>query len=271
MHLFNPAVLIRRLWQYRELTWQLTLREILTRYRGSYLGVLWALLTPLAMLMVYTFIFSVLFKAKWGAEAGQSTVDFALTAFTGMTAYGLFGETLNRAPGLVLGNPSYVKRVVFPLEVLPISVLGSNFVHSCVGLAIVLIGMLLTVGHLYWTLLLLPLVYVPLAALTLGIAWVLSSLGVYIRDMGNLVLIATQILFFMTPILYPMSIVPEAIQPVYRYNPLTVIVDSFRRVILWGQMPEWFSFGLVTLLSLLVLLVGYAWFMKTKQGFADVL
>lgn len=263
--------MVRGLWRQRSLIEQLTRREIRARYRGSYLGVIWALLTPLATLLVYTFVFAVLFKARWGDRPSQGVVDFALTAFTGMTAFQVLSENLNRAPGLVVGRVNYVKRVVFPLEVLPISVLGASVFHSLIGLALVLIGQVVTTGRLYPTLIYLPLLYLPLAALSLGLGWVLASLGVFVRDVGNFVGIATQLLFFVTPILYPISIVPERLRPLLKLNPIAYVIEDFRRVVLWGEHPTWDALGVVTAFSVVVLVAGYVWFMKTKPGFADVI
>jgi len=267
----DPLGMVRGLWRQRSLIAQLTRREIRSRYRGSYLGVLWALLTPLATLLVYTFVFAVLFKARWGDRQSQGVVDFALTAFTGMTAFQVLSENLNRAPGLVVGRVNYVKRVVFPLEVLPISVLGASVFHSLIGLALVLIGQIVTVGQLHPTLIYLPLLYLPLVGFSLGLGWTLASLGVFVRDVGNFVGIATQLLFFVTPILYPVSVVPERLRPALTLNPISWVIEDFRRVILWGEQPAWDALAIVTALSIVVLLAGYVWFMKTKPGFADVI
>jgi lipopolysaccharide transport system permease protein len=266
----SPWRLIVHFAERRELIWQFTLREVQGRYRGSYLGILWALITPLFMLIVYTFVFSVIFGAKWTGSESESFMDFALILFSGMIAFNVFSDCVTRAPTLIIGNPNYVKKVVFPLEILPMSVLGSAVIHSLMSLGIVLVGLLLSTGKLYWTLLYLPLVYLPLAALTLGISWLLASLGVFIRDIGNFIGVVITLLFFLTPIIYPISAVPEFLRPVFQLNPLSVIVEDFRRVVMWGQPPDWPWLGGVILLSGLVMLGGYMWFMKIKRAFADV-
>jgi lipopolysaccharide transport system permease protein len=267
----HPWRLVLHFVKRRDLIWQFTLREVQGRYRGSYLGILWAFITPLLQLTVYTFVFSVIFKARWGPSESESFMDFALILFSGMIAFNVFSESATRAPTLILSNPNYVKKVVFPLEILPVSVLGSALIHSLLSLGIVIVGLLLSSGTLHGTLLYLPLVYLPLIALTLGVSWSLASLGVFIRDIGNFVGIAVTLLFFLTPIIYPMSAVPETIQPVLRLNPLSVIVEDFRRVVIWGLPPDWLWLGSVTLVSALVMLGGYMWFMKIKRAFADVI
>jgi lipopolysaccharide transport system permease protein len=270
-HYANPLVMIRNLWGQRDLVRQFALREVMGRYKGSYLGILWSLLTPLLMLAIYTFVFAVVFNVRWGTSPSESRAEFALTLFCGLIAFNVFSECLGRAPGLVVSNPNYVKKVVFPLEILPLGVLGSALVHSLISLAILCLGLLAFVGTLPWTLIYLPLVYLPLVGLSLGVSWLVASLGVFIRDLGNFVGLALQALFFMTPIIYPISAVPEALQPVLRLNPLSSVVEDFRRVIMWGQSPDWPWWGAVTLLSGLAVVAGYVWFMKTKRAFADVI
>ena len=255
----------------RGLIWQFILREVQQRYRGSYLGILWAMITPLLTLVIYTFVFSVIFKARWRGSESESFMDFALTLFSGLLAFNVFSECATRAPRLIVGNPNYVKKVVFPLEILAVSVVGSAFIHSLISLGLVLAGLLISSGKLHWTLLYLPLVYLPLVAFTLGVSWLLASLGVFVRDVHNFVGVAVQLLFFLTDIFYPISAVPAALQPLFWLNPLAVIVENFRRVVIWGLPPDWLWLGVVTLLSGLVMLGGYMWFMKIKRAFADVI
>ncbi len=267
----HPWRFVLQFVKYREMIWQFTRRQVQERYRGSYLGILWTLITPLSMLLIYTFVFSVIFKARWENEGTGGLTGFAIVVFSGMIVFNIFGDCVARAPTLITSNPNYVKKVVFPLEILPVSTLGAALVNSSFGLVIVLAGLLLSSGTLHWTLLYLPLVYLPLVALTLGLSWLLASLGVFIRDIGNFIGTAVQLLFFLTPIVYPMSAVPQPLQLVLRLHPLTVVVDDFRRVVLWGLAPDWPWLGGATLLSCLVMLAGYEWFMRSKQAFADVL
>jgi lipopolysaccharide transport system permease protein len=267
----NPWRLVLHVVKLRSLIWQFTLREVQARYRGSYLGIVWAFATPLLMLIVYTFVFSVIFKARWQSSGAESVMDFALTLFSGLIAFNMFSDCATRAPTLIGSNPNYVKKVVFPLEVLPLSVVASALIHSLISVSIVVVGMLVSSGKLYWTTLYLPLVYLPLIAFTLGVSWLLASLGVFIRDIRNFVDVIVRLLFFLTPIFYPMSAVPAALHPLYGLNPLVTIVENFRRVVIWGLSPDWLWLGSVTLFSGLMMLGSYMWFMKMKRAFADVI
>lgn len=257
--------------RHRDLLLQCTRREIEGRYRGSHLGVLWALLTPLLTLGVFTLVFSVIFQARWSATGSETHAEVALIIFSGMIAFNVFSECANRAPGLIVNNRNYVKKVVFPLEILPVSVLGSSLVHSFLSLAVVVLALLLLHGQVYWSALYLPLCYIPLAALALGTGWFLSSLGVFLRDLENLVPVLTQLWFFLTPIVYPISAVPQSLRPWLQLNPLVVPVENLRRVLLWGLPPEWGALGILTLCSLVFMVAGYVWFMKIKGAFADVI
>jgi lipopolysaccharide transport system permease protein len=267
----NPVALVRNLWRHRDLIRQFTRREVEGRYRGSFLGLFWSFINPLVMLLIYTFVFGVVFKARWPNARTDNLGEFAVTLFCGLTAFNIFSECVNRATGLIIGVPNYVKKVVFPLEILPVSVFGSALFHALVSLAILLAAHLLIGGTLYWTVLLLPLVALPLIFLTLGMTWFLASLGVFIRDVGYTITLAVQVLFFVTPIFYPIQAIPKSFQAIMHLNPLSSVVDNFRRVILWGVTPVWPSFALWVLGSATLMVFGYAWFMKTKKAFADVI
>ena len=255
----------------RGLIWQFILREVQQRYRGSYLGILWAMITPLLRLIVYSFVFSVIFKRRWAGSEPETFMEFALILFSGLIAFSMFSECATRAPRLIIGNRNYVKKVVFPLEILPVSAVGSAFIHSLISLGIVVAGLLISSGKLHWTLLYLPLVYLPLIAFALGVSWLLASLGVFVRDIGNFVGVVVQLLFFLTPVFYPISAVPAAVRPLWRLNPLGTIIENFRQVVIWGLPPDWLWLGVATLFSGLVMLGGYMWFMKIKRAFADVI
>jgi lipopolysaccharide transport system permease protein len=267
----NPLKMAQNLWVYRELIGQFTKREVQSRYKGSSLGLFWSFITPLLMLTIYTFVFSVIFKGRWGNDLSDSSrVGFALTLYTGLIAFGVFSECLVRAPGLIISHPNYVKKVIFPLEILPVSVLGSALINSLFSLVILLLALLVFQQPIHWTLIFLPLMYLPLMLLCLGLSWFLASLSVFIRDVGQLIGFVVQVLFFMTPIIYPISAVPAGLQFILYLNPLTFIVNHFRRVILWGQMPDWGEFVLVTISTGVICILGYIWFMKSKKTFADV-
>lgn len=267
----NPFEIFKKLWRHRSLIGQMTRRDVAQRYRGSYLGILWSFITPLLMLGVYTFVFSVVFHASWQSDRQSSLGEFALTLFAGLSAFNLFSEVINTAPQLVLRVPNYVKKVVFPLEILPVVSVASALVNSLIAIVLVVVGNLILTRTVSSTIWLLPLLYLPLLLFTLGLAWLLASLGVYVRDIGQGIGVVVQILFFATPVMYPISSVPEQVGFWMRINPLAVIVESFRRVLLWGQLPDWGAWGLVCLGSFALAIVGYAWFWQTKKGFADVL
>ena len=245
----------------RYLIAQMIRRDILTRYRGSALGILWSLVTPILLLLVYTFVFGIVFQARWGPAASDHT-QFAIILFTGLLTFAIFAECANRAPTLVQGNPNYVKKIVFPLEVLPVVSLGSALFHAGISLGILLIFNLVINGTLQWTLVYLPLVALPLLLLSLGTGWLLSALGVYLRDIAQAVGLLTTILLFLSPIFYPLSAVPESLQALLRLNPLTMIIAQVRGVVLWGEPPA--IPALVGLTSLMALFAwaSFAWFLS---------
>lgn len=271
----TPIEMYRSGKRYRQLIAQMTQREISSRYKGSIFGILWAFLTPILMLAVYTFVFSVVFKARWvgaGAPDGeQSKADFAIMLFTGMIVYGIFAECVNRAPGLILGNPNYVKRVVFPLDILPWTVMGTALFNASISFVVLIAFFLLTNHVLTWTALLLPVVLLPLVFLCMGLSWFLSSLGVYFRDVGQTVGIVTTVLMFMSPVFYPLASLPLKFQFYLRFNPLTSIIEQTRDVLLLSRVPDPTHLLISILISMLIAWLGFAWFQKTRRGFADVI
>ena len=267
----NPITLTRGLWSVRGLTYRLALREVEARYRGSLLGGVWAFVTPLVLLLVYTMVFGVLFQSRWPHAPDTGLGGFALALFCGLIPVNVFNECVTRSPALVLAVPHYVKRVVFPLEILPVSLLGSVLFHGVVSLGALLVVALAFNRTLPWTVILLPLVLLPLVLLSLGAAWFLASLGVFLRDLGQGVALLTTVLVFGTPVFYPTEALPPALRPWMALNPLAWVVENLRRVVLWGLLPDWRGLGLWTAATAIILLLGYAWFMKTKRIFADVL
>jgi len=271
--LLNPYKIWLSFWHRRELISQLVQRELTQRYRGSFLGMLWTLIVPLVMLAIYTFVFSVVFKARWQVSGAAETPpgEFAFILFAAISGFNVFSESTNRAPNLVVNAPNYVKKVVFPLEVLPVVTLCVALITSLINVVLVVAGYAIFFGTFSSTLYLLPLAYLPLILLTLGCGWALAALGVYIRDVIQATPIAVQVLFFITPIFYPVEAVPQAMRVILNLNPLTVIVDSFRQTLLWGQALDWAAWGWWTGGLLIFAIVGYAMFMKSRRGFADVL
>jgi lipopolysaccharide transport system permease protein len=267
----SPAALARTLWRQRQLIVRFTRREIEGRYRGSWLGVFWSCVNPLVLLVTYTFVFGVVFRARWPQAQASGVGDYAMTLFCGLIAFNVLAECLGRAPGLVIGVPSYVKKVVFPLEILPVSLLGSALFHGLVSLGVLIAASVLARQPPRPAILLLPVVTLPLAFLTLGLTWFLASLGVFVRDIGYVIGLAIQVALFGTPIFYSLETLPDWLRPAMRWNPLTSIVENFRRVILWGTLPDWIDLLMWIALSGAIMLLGYAWFTKTQKAFADVI
>jgi lipopolysaccharide transport system permease protein len=264
--------LIKSLWRNHQLIMQMTKREVVGRYKGSAFGLAWSLFNPVFMLAVYTFVFSEIFKSRWGGVGGDdSKTQFAVVLFVGMIVLNLFSEVLNRAPNLILSNVSYVKKVVFPIEILPIVAIGAALFHSLINLGVLLAAFLLFNGFLHWTAVLVPVVLLPLVILTAGLAWMLASLGVFLRDVGQTIGIVTTVLMFLSPVFYPVAAVPENFRPFIMANPLTFIIEQARAVLIWGQMPNWTGLGIYTVAAIVIAWSGYFWFQKTRKGFADVL
>lgn len=261
---------IRSLFNNRALIGQMINREVRGRYKGSVLGIFWSFIIPLIMLAVYTFVFSFVFNARWSVES-ESRTEFALALFIGLMVHSLFAECINRAPGLIIGNVNYVKKVVFPLEILPWVTMGSTLFHFMISL-VVWAGLFLFVNHnLHWTVVYLPLVMLPLILFTMGVTWFLSSLGVYLRDVGQLMGVVTTVMLFLAPVFYPMSALPEQYHVYIYANPLTLIIEQARAVLMWGQAPDFEALAVALSVSILVAWIGYTWFAKTRRGFADVL
>ncbi len=265
--------LLQSLVRNRQLISQMTKREVVGRYKGSVMGLLWSFLNPIFMLVVYTFFFSVVFKARWGAVAGveESKTQFAVVLFVGMIVHGLFADVLNRAPTLITSNVNYVKKVVFPLEILPVVSLTAALFHSLVSLMVLLIAFVIFNHYLHWTVILAPLVLLPLVIISLGFAWMLAALGVFLRDVGQTIGIFTTVMMFMSPVFFPISAMPEQYRPLIMANPLTFIIEQAREVLIWGHTPDWSGVGIYTLVATAIAWLGFLWFQKTRKGFADVL
>jgi len=244
---------------------------VVVRYKGSYLGILWSLITPLMMLAVYGFVFSVIFKSTWGTSTDQSKLDFALTLFCGLIVYNVFAEVISRAPTLITGNPSYVKKVRFPLEILPVAALYTALVNGGFGLAILLVTWVAVHHSISSTIWLAPLMLLPLCLLSLGLAWLLSSLGVFIRDIAHPVGVLVQVLLFMSAIFYPLAALPASYARLIKLNPLVTMIDNLRRTLIWSLQPDWKWWAITMAGSLAVMLFGYYWFVRSRKAFADVI
>jgi lipopolysaccharide transport system permease protein len=258
------------LWIYRQLIWQLLKREVLSRYRGSVIGIAWSLLNPLLMLAVYTFVFSQVLKTRWPGNQQESMIEFAVMLFTGLIVYNLFAECINRAPGLILSNANYVKKVIFPLEVLPWVIMGSAAFNASTTTVVLLLGVWIFKGAIPVTALLMPLVIAPLVLTTIGFTLFLSAVGVFYRDLGQGIGLVTTMLLFMSPVFYPASALPQAYQSWVALNPLAYVIEDARKVLVKGQGIEWEWWTLQLVAGYAIAAFGYWWFQKTRKGFADV-
>jgi lipopolysaccharide transport system permease protein len=266
----TPKALFGTVLEHGSLLWQFARREISGRYRGSLIGFGWAVVNPLLLLAIYTFVFSVVFRMRWDGPVSDRT-GFALALYTGMIVHGFFAECMTRAPLLIVENRNLVKKVVFPLQLLPWTVLVVASFHFLVGILLVAAGTLATTGALPATLLALPLIVLPLALLALGFAYAFSALGVYLRDLGQVVGFFAMMLLFLSPVFYPVSAVPEEWRWVIALNPITTFIELTRGALLFGQWPGPATLAVTWCIGLCTAWVGFFWFQRTRKGFADVL
>ena len=265
-----PKEMLASIWHNRELITTLVKREVLGRYRGSIMGILWSFFNPVFMLAIYTFVFSVVFKARWN-EGSDSKTEFALILFAGLIVFNLVSECVNRSPGLILANVNYVKKVIFPLEILPVVSLGAALFHALISFIVWLLAYGIFFGVPHLTVLLAPLVIMPLLFFILGISWILAALGVYIRDISQFVGMVMTVLMFLSPIFYPITAIPERYRFLIQLNPISPGIEQIRQVLFWGEVPNleiWFVYSFV---SLVISFLGFTWFQKTRKGFADVI
>jgi len=254
----------------RSLTFELTQREVLGRYRGASFGLLWSLISPFLMLLVYTLAFGFIMKGRWPGSSG-STTDFALILFAGLTVHGFFAECFTRAPQLIIANTGYVKRVVFPLDILVWSMTFSALFHLIMNMIVLLIMYVCLKGSIQPTVVLLPVVLLPLVILTAGVGWFVSALGVYLRDIGQIAGVVATAMLFLSSAIIPVESVPESYRIVFELNPLTFIINQVREVVIWGRMPDWAGLALYTLVACATAFAGHQVFKKLRVGFADVL
>lgn len=267
---FFPT-LFANLWHNRQLIFQMTKRELLGRYRGSVIGLAWSFFNPIFMLAVYTFVFSVIFKARWNSSGEENKTQFAIILFVGLIIHGLFSEIVNRAPSVIKSNINYVKKVIFPLEILPVIITLTALIHGFISLLVLLIAFVIFNSFLHWTVLLIPLILLPLIIISLGFAWLLASFGVFLRDVEQTIGITTTILMFASPVFYPITALPEVYRPWIMANPLTFFIEQTRELLIWGRLPDWSGFIIHMIVSLIIAWIGFTWFQKTRKGFADIL
>jgi len=262
--------MLRDLWDFRQLVGQLVRREVAGRYRGSILGMAWSFVNPLLLLSVYTFFFSVVFGARWGSSGEESRAEFSIMLFAGIIVHGLVAECLARAPGLIVANANYVKKVVFPLQILPWAAMGSALVHLAISTIILLVAQLIFLHTIPWTAVLFPLVMLPLVVGSMGVVWFLSAIGVFLRDISQVTGMLTTILLFLSPVFYPVSRLPEQYRSWLMLNPLTFVIEEARKVLIHGQLPDASGWLVAMVTGLVCAWLGYWWFQRAKRAFADV-
>ncbi|PZR43050.1 ABC transporter permease [Paraburkholderia fungorum] len=270
-HSASPVSLVKSMARNRRLLLDLARRDAIGRYRGSMLGIFWSLLTPLVMLAIYTFVFSEVFKSRWQNGSVQaSRAEFAVVLFAGMIMFNLFAECISRAPTIILSNSNFVKKIVFPLEILPCVNLLSGLFHSVVSLGILLVAEWIIRGSVPWTAIFIPLIFAPLCLLILGLSWFFAATGVFLRDIGQTIGIFITALMFLSPVFFSISSLPPRFQQLVYWNPMTFPIEQSRDVLIWGQMLNWHHWIVYTVACSLTAWIGYAWFQKTRGGFADV-
>jgi len=262
---------IKQLLKYKNLIIEFTKRDFLQRYKGAFLGMVWAIISPLVMLAVYSFIFIVVFNNKWGEIGVDSNATYTLMIFSGLIPFYIFSETINRSLGVIVSNPNYVKKVVIPIEVLPISVTLSTTINQIFGLILLVIGKVLFIDTTNRTLLLLPLILIPVIVVSLGCSLIFSALGVYIRDMAHAVALVLNILFYLSPIFYPSSQVPEQFRGVMKLNPLAPIIDMWRDVVIKGVIFDVQAYIQYMGCAIIFLIISLGAFYYLRKGYADVI
>ena len=262
--------IFRPLFTHFDLIFQLSRRGIQSRYRGSVLGMFWSLLTPLLMLLIYSFVFSIVFKAKWN-HPGAEDANFGIILFSGMIIHALFSEPMVLSASSITGSAQYVKKVVFPLEVMAWSTIVVTSFQALISFVILIVFMLVTGMQIHATLLLFPVIVLPMLIFSVGVSWLLSSLTVFVRDIGQLVGILATVLLFISPVFYSIDRLPTHLQTIIYLNPISFIVDQMRSISIYGEMPDWIGLGYYSLVSLAVAWFGLIVFQRLRVGFADVL
>ena len=265
----HPAEMFLVLWRHYDLILQLVKRDILMKYRGSYGGVFWVLLSPILMLGIYTVVFGVFMQVRWPGV--DDTLIYSIIIYTGLIVLNFFSECINRSSSIIVGNPNFVKKIIFPLEIYPWVIVGTALFQALINMGILALFSLMLLGKIHFTIFLVPLIFIPLILVTLGMSWLLCSLGVFIRDITHAMVFIMQIVMYLSPIFYSITTVPHNFQFVLFANPLTYIIEQTRRIAIFGQSPQWLGLGFYFSISIFVAWFGFVWFQKTKDGFADVL
>lgn len=249
---------------------QLVKKDIQQRYQGSVLGMLWSFIVPILMLIIYTFVFSEVFQAKWDIDTSNK-YEFALVLFCGLSVFNLVGEVMNRSTVLIAMNTNYVKKVIFPLEMLPVVTTLSALFNCVISFIILIVAKLILYHNISPTLYMIFLVLIPLIVMSIGLGLFISALSVFLKDVSNIISVLVTVLMYMSPVFFPLSAVPKRFRIICEANPMTYIIENFRNVMLYGKSINWEFFGISCLVALAIYLFGKGVFMRAKEGFADVL
>ena len=266
----SPLEIPRSFFKNRSLIWQMSKREIVGKYRGSILGILWSFVNPLLMLSMYTIVFGYVFQSRWGMQ-NESKMDFALALFIGLSVFQLFSESFQRSPSLIVSNANYVKKVVFPLEVYSFISLLTSIFHVGLNFLLILLFFIISKSQVPHLIFLLPIALLPLLFFCLGITWFLSALGVFFRDLQQIISFGNTILLFLSPIFFPLEKLPVFLQKIAILNPLTFPLEWARGLILYNQFPNILQYLIFLMSSIVFTWIGFVFFQKTRKGFADVL
>lgn len=262
--------MIKTLYKNNYLLRQLVKKDIQQRYQGSVLGMLWSFIVPLLMLVIYTFVFSEVFQAKWDINTDDK-YQFALVLFCGLTAFNMVGEVMNRSTVLIASNTNYVKKVIFPLEILPVVTVFSALFNAVIGFMILIVAQLVIYHTVSATIYFVFFALIPLVILCIGLGLLISAISVYLKDVNNFVSVLVTVLMYMSPVFFPLTSVPENFKFICEVNPLTYIIENFRNVVLYGRSLDWKYYGISCIVAVAVYLLGKVVFMRAKEGFADVL
>lgn len=265
--LLAPFIII---FKHRALIFRLSRREILSKYKGSIFGLSWSVIYPILMLGVYTFVFSIVFKARWDSVGSTPKGEFAIILFAGLIIFNFFVECITRSPNLIFENPSYVKKVIFPLEILSITAILTAFFQFIINFGILILFLVIYQNNINFSIILVPIVLFPLIFACIGMSWILASLGVFIRDVHQVIQVISQVLIFLCPVFYSVEMLPKMFRIIIYLNPLTYVINQFRDIVLWNTIPN-INFLIMTWASsIIIFLSGFYWFRYTRKAFADI-
>ena len=259
------------LWTNRALLWQFTLRNVELRHKGSHLGLIWSFLNPLLMMGLYVVVFGYIFGGSFGVLPHETRVDYALGIFFGLTLFQFIAEVMGLAPIIIISNPNFVKKVIFPLEILPASNVGAALFHLMIGLALALLGALIFERELHWQMFWLPVIIAPLVLFSLGVAWLLSALGVFLRDIGQIMQFLVMALMYASAVFFPVSKIIPSFWIFLRFNPVLLAIGMARDTALWAQPINYHHLIYLYVIGFVCCSLGHLAFRKMKPAFADVL